>query len=343
MDGPLGVAAPLRHERDATPAGGLQRSEGERLALPGREGEQVIIRIQPLQLGLRARAPEADQLVHPEPAGEGRERRVLDVAIDVDDQVVAAPGAEVGDGLDQEVDPLVLGDLPGRHDPERVAGPIRLRPKRRRRADDPVRQDLHPPRQGDPARLDLGDELLRAGQERPVELPGHLGEDRPDGPPARPAELHRDVVHQVPDPGEPQMLERRHQPEPADAHQVPHIRDVRAELLDRSRQDVDVVGADDGRLGFREAVGNVVAPVDDVAVAVPDLGQAERAADMGLGRHGGPRGDRQHEDVVAAGAEGVDGLPAAELVAADDVGRVQVREDQDLHAATPRRRAIRSR
>ena len=48
---------------------------------------------------------------------------------------------------------------------------------------------------------------------------------------------------------------------------------------------------------------------------------------------GGPRGRRQHADVVAAGEERVDDLPAAKFVTADGVGRVQVAEDQDLHAA----------
>ena len=43
-----------------------------------------------------------------------------------------------------------------------------------------------------------------------------------------------------------------------------------------------------------------------------------------------------HSEIVqGAGAEGVDDLPAAQLVAADHVGRVQVREGQDFHAALP--------
>ena len=161
----------------------------------------------------------------------------------------------------------------------------------------------------------------------------------PERPLADPTKRQRDVVHQVPDPGDSEVLERRHQPEPADAHQVPGVRDVRAEGFDRPPQGVDVHGVDQHRPSLEQVCRDRPAVAEQVVV--PDLAELQVADDPGRRRDGSPRRRGQHEDVVAAGAECLDGLPAAELVAADHVGRIEVGHDQDLHAATPGRRSRR--
>ena len=64
--------------------------------------------VEPGQLRLRAASPGTDDvLVQAPDSDQRREVGVVDVAVDVDREVLEAPVAEPGGGLDQEVDPLV--------------------------------------------------------------------------------------------------------------------------------------------------------------------------------------------------------------------------------------------
>src|SRR6185437_5014012 len=117
-----------------------------------------------------------------------------------------------------------------------------------------------------------------------------------------------------------------------DAGEHPDVSHVRLERLQRFQQDVDVEGADLKPLDLLPSECDRGVPA--LRVVIPEVGQPEQTHDVGRSLDRGPRRGRQDQDLVAPGAEGVHRLSATEFVAADDVRRVQVADDEDLHAAS---------
>ena len=75
-------------------------------------------------------------------------------------------------------------------------------------------------------------------------------------------------------------------------------------------------------------------------VRVPLVRESESPQDMVDPRDRQPGYGGQHSNVVPSIQQGVDDLLAGDLVAADEVGGVQVAEDQDFHAAASLRSAL---
>src|SRR5262249_28028371 len=138
------------------------------------------------------------------------------------------------------------------------------------------------------------------------------------------AEGRGDVVHQVPDPGYAEVLQAGHQAQAADPGDVPQVHDVGRELLQLLQQHVDVEGADPVRFGLVQGARDRGAVVKDRLA--PDVDQAHGPPDVGRRLDGSPRCRGQYEDLMAARPEGVHGLSAAQLVAADDVRGIEVRQ-----------------
>ena len=125
------------------------------------------------------------------------------------------------------------------------------------------------------------------------------------------------------------MLNPRHQAQATDANQVPDVSDVGLKRLDRSPQGVDIDRIDQHRLSLEQVSRHRPTPVEQVVV--PDIAQLKVADNMGHPGRRGPGCRGQDQDVVPSLAEGIDHLLAPQLIPADHVGRVEVRDDQDLH------------
>lgn len=186
--------------------------------------------------------------------------------------------------------------------------------------------------------LDFVNQLLAAGDRVPAELPFNLASQGRNNSVLDLTERRGHLVHQVPDPGHPKVVKRGHQPEPADSGQHPDVGDVGLEVVELGQEGMNIEGVDPMRLGFVEELGHQGAPSH--VVIDPHVGQPERPVDVG--RAGDRRSRRGGQDAhfVASGPQVLDDLPAAHLVAAQGVGRIEVADHQDFHAATSHARAI---
>ena len=127
------------------------------------------------------------------------------------------------------------------------------------------------------------------------------------------------------------MVQAGEQTEAAETDQVVEVDDVRPELVQARKQAMDVVGVDvvrlhlgqrsrdPGGLGGPEGIINVV----ELQAPVDVRRYRDRVARAGC----------QHVHFVAPVAQPIDDLSADEFIAADNVGRIEVAEDEDLHAA----------
>ncbi len=142
------------------------------------------------------------------------------------------------------------------HDPERSIALVELGAERRHGAGDPVRDDLDLSLKPDSSALDLVDQLLAARDRVPAELSFDLASQGRNDPIAELAESGGHLVHQVPDPGHPQVVERRHQAESADPGQHPDVAMSGSKSSSFAQQGMDVECVDPMRLGFVEELGD---------------------------------------------------------------------------------------
>ena len=189
------------------------------------------------------------------------EMRALPIShfsINIDGKVGVSELSQHRRRFDEDVHPFVhlaINQAGGGDDAKRTIlqvarpGPVQL-------AGDPVGDQLDRAVERDSACFNLLDKLLAAREIMAFKLTAELLCKRRYDSPVRAAEHQRYVIHQVPHPGHPQMIQARHQPQPSDADKHPDVDDVRLKFFQFAKQSVDVERADVERFALIESDGD---------------------------------------------------------------------------------------
>ena len=315
--------------------GGFQWCQSEGLAIPGGKREDVVLGITAKQFPLRQETHKPHPVSQSQPVNQvGIAPGFMAGSVKVQRHVVHPFVSQVGHRLDQAVDPLGGIEPAPRDNAENPVGHV-APVEGRRIAGHPVRDDLHGAAQFDPVPLHLLNHA-RADRDEPAtrsqaKLTDQLGHDLIDVL----AEHGRNIVAEMPNPRHAELLQSGDEAVAAEPNDIVNVDNIWLELGDLLGHDMDVERVDEAGVGEKEPQRQV--PHPSIEILVPDVGEAENPFDVLRCRHGLARSGGKHQHLVTSLAKGVDGLGTRDLVSSKHVGGIEVRQNNDSHAASSRR------